>query len=535
MLGSASLLTALIPEGTVEAQTLLDWSVDYRDVPESFVGVSVSADKGGSGVVLPPEPGQPRGGIATNAIVGTRVLGASIMRFPDDISQSYHWQPALGTSMMDIDRFAFLADQAQVPEMMITVNMMDGASDEATNWVAYANSPAGTQFGRIRTENGHQEPFAVRYWLLGEDITDRPDVFPSALTYLDAASANATAMKAVSPEISIGLWISPGETEVDRAWNEALLDGLRDRDPGQAQTRGSAVIDFLAVAVSVEVPNRPLTDATLFSSLYGYAAERARAVLEAAEHTNHQSLRNPLPIAVYRYELQFPEEGWNQDKGDSLGATVALGGMLNEFMRHDGLFTAIYKGLNSDSYAAVLKVPARYDLPAADQFSLNPVGEILASFGQYLSGRSIMVEYSGVGATVTDAARAFYRAPPVGRIGLQERVPMVSVASCYDTDVGQMILWVASRSPHDRVLLHVRVQGMGAFELGQTDSEGNVLAILQEVSGPTLATDRYTGFDRVVSRGEEVNLPVESPEPGVFEFELVLEPHTVSTVVFLLA
>ncbi|HEX9710204.1 MAG TPA: hypothetical protein VGB42_09600, partial [Candidatus Thermoplasmatota archaeon] len=57
MLGASSLLTTLIPEGTVEATAILDWGVNARPVPGSFVGISVSAANRGSGVVVPPEPG----------------------------------------------------------------------------------------------------------------------------------------------------------------------------------------------------------------------------------------------------------------------------------------------------------------------------------------------------------------------------------------------------------------------------------------------------------------------------------------------
>lgn len=530
-LGSASLLTTLIPDQTVDAAALLDWGVNARDVPPTFVGISVSAANRGSGLVEPPEPGQPEGPTHKNALSGAAALQASILRFPDDVSQSYHWSTAYGSSRVDTDRFMRLAGSAGADDTMITVNMMDGSDDEARNWVAYVNAPSSTQFGQIRTERGHPDPYEVLYWLLGEDIMDRPDRFPSALSYVEAALANASAMKTVSRSIQVGLWVAPGDTEEERAWNDALVVALKSLDPGQVNPSSEPLIDFLGVAVTAQVPNRPVTDATLFNALYGYAADRARTVLERAEQVN-QRLNPSLPLAVYRYDLEFAEDGWNQDKGDSIGATVTITGMLNEFIRHDSLFTVIYRGLNSDDYGAVLKVTTRYDLPTARQFDLNPIGEVLASFAQYSGGKSIQVEYSGAGATAADASHAFYSAPALGRIGLQERVPLVSIGSCFDTAQGQMVIWLASRSAQQPVTVHVRVQVDQPVALGPAGPDGTVRPVIQEVTGSTIATDRYTGFERVIATGREVVLPTTSATEGVFEFELTLEPHSVSTVVF---
>lgn len=530
-LGSASLLTTLIPDQAVESAALLDWNVNARDVPPAFVGISVSAANRGSGLVQPPEPGQPSGATHENAFSGAAALRAKVLRFPDDISQSYHWASAYATSQVDTDRFVSLAQFADVADMMITVNMMDGADDEARNWVEYVNGPASSTFGKLRQDRGHPEPFNVRYWLMGEDITDNQERFPSASSYVEAALANASDMKNVSASIQVGLWVAPGVTEAERAWNNELVSSLKILDPGQRDKANGTLVDFLGVAVTVEVPNRPVTDATLFDSLYGAAADRARQVLERTEQAN-QLLDPSLPLAVYRYDLDYAVDGWNQDKGDSLGATVAITGMLNEFMRHDSLFTVIYRGLNTDGYGAVLKVTTRYDLPTAQQFELNPVGEVLASFAQYLGGRSIQVEYAGYGATGADASRAFYRAPPLGDIGLQERVPMVSIGSCFDTDQGQMVIWLASRSKQQDVKVHVRVVAEPGVRLGPLGPDDTSEPVIQQVTGSTIAADRYTGFDRVRSAGREVVLPMGAPEDGIFEFDLTLPPHSVSTVVF---
>lgn len=42
--------------------------------------------------------------------------------------------------------------------------------EEAANWVEYCNSSGNTFYANLRRKNGHDEPFNVRYWELGNEI-----------------------------------------------------------------------------------------------------------------------------------------------------------------------------------------------------------------------------------------------------------------------------------------------------------------------------------------------------------------------------
>jgi hypothetical protein len=515
-IGSSSVLTALIPEGTIEANLTIDWTLNPQPAAGRFVGVSLSAANQGNGVFPSPEAG-----VSNGAIAGASQLRADVLRFPDDVSQSYHWRATLGSrSTLDTDTFGFLANRSSIADMMVTVNMVTAAKEDAWQWVSYMNSPTTTEWGQERAKHGVAEPYNAHYWLLGEDIASYKVAFPTATDYVRSARENATAMKLVSPSIEVGLWITDGSSEELRTWNSEMLTAASAADVG---LRGpvcevSGLFDFLAVRVSVDVPNRPVTDQALFPTLYSYAAERARTVVQAAEQAA-QSVGCPPPLAVYRYDLDYGLEGWNFDKADSMGAAITLSGMLNEFMRHEAVFTTIYRGLNTDSFAAVLKVPRRYDVPQNERFALNPIGELLATFGQYFAGTALQIDFGGAGAT---ASKAFYHGPAVGRIPSQEPVPLLTIGASFDLVANQMVIWISSRSSNDRVVVHVTVRNTGTHTF-----QAHTLA--QAITGPTLSADRYASFDRVQALGHDQPITVATPEAGTSTFDLEVTPISINT------
>jgi alpha-L-arabinofuranosidase len=55
-------------------------------------------------------------------------------------------------------------------EPLITIRYGEGSPEEAASWVEYCNGGSDTYWGRIRTEQGHPEPYHVKYWYVGNEI-----------------------------------------------------------------------------------------------------------------------------------------------------------------------------------------------------------------------------------------------------------------------------------------------------------------------------------------------------------------------------
>ena len=59
-------------------------------------------------------------------------------------------------------------------EPFITVNAGSGTAEEAAHWIEYCNYPGNTYYANLRKENGHPEPYNVKYWSIGNEVWHLP-------------------------------------------------------------------------------------------------------------------------------------------------------------------------------------------------------------------------------------------------------------------------------------------------------------------------------------------------------------------------
>ncbi|MCX7735551.1 MAG: T9SS type A sorting domain-containing protein, partial [Candidatus Kapabacteria bacterium] len=89
-------------------------------------------------------------------------------------------------------------------EPHIVVNFGSGTPEEAANWVEYCNGDINTYYGKLREENGHPEPYNVKYWEVGNEQN-----LPLSMGYLPPIEMAKRylefyfAMKKVDPTIKI--------------------------------------------------------------------------------------------------------------------------------------------------------------------------------------------------------------------------------------------------------------------------------------------------------------------------------------------
>merc|ERR1711933_638093 len=117
-------------------------------------------------------------------------------------------------------------------EPAITVRLMTGHDDEvneAAAWVEYCNGDAETtHWGRVRAARGHPKPYNVKYWYLGNEISQqvRYPWYPANMTKLPPAHAGeytnmlkplVPAMLKASPKLPLRLFAVAGNA----AWNDA--------------------------------------------------------------------------------------------------------------------------------------------------------------------------------------------------------------------------------------------------------------------------------------------------------------------------
>lgn len=89
--------------------------------------------------------------------------------------QSYMWietQPhTMGYDFHEINTDDFLALCKEIgAEPFITINPTWNTPEESAQWVEYCNGDVNTPYGKLRAERGHEEPYNVQFWSLGNEF-----------------------------------------------------------------------------------------------------------------------------------------------------------------------------------------------------------------------------------------------------------------------------------------------------------------------------------------------------------------------------
>lgn len=132
------------------------------------------------------EPGSPlsdENGFRTDVIEALRELKIPIVRWPGGcFVSSYHWLDGVGPQRQpfydkawhveDPNTFGtaeFVAWCRKIgAEPYICTNAGTGTPEEMSDWVEYCNLNVG-KYGRLRKQHGHDAPFNVKYWSIGNE------------------------------------------------------------------------------------------------------------------------------------------------------------------------------------------------------------------------------------------------------------------------------------------------------------------------------------------------------------------------------
>ncbi|MCX6873934.1 MAG: carbohydrate binding domain-containing protein [Verrucomicrobia bacterium] len=105
---------------------------------------------------------------------------------------------------------------------MITTRFSEGSPAEAGAWVEYCNGTTTTRWGKLRAERGHPEPYGVKYWYVGNELTGMSLLHGEARTnpkvLAPLCRAHVEAMKKADPSIELNVGL-PG----DATWLEPLF------------------------------------------------------------------------------------------------------------------------------------------------------------------------------------------------------------------------------------------------------------------------------------------------------------------------
>lgn len=277
-------------------------------------------------------------GYRKDVLQAVKDLGMSIIRWPGgNFVSSYNWYDGIGPKSQrpgrldlawnDVESNRFGTDEflqwtaLTGAEPYICVNLGLGTVDDARFWVEYVNGTQPTKWVNERKKHGHDAPYKVKYWALGNEI-DGPWQMghKSVEDYSKLALETAKAMKATDPSIKL---IASGSSNYGadwRLWNRTVLQQLR----GQ--------IDYIALHTYI---NNSAND---FERYLGAAQQNVDLYIDATANQIKEVLTgpNPRPIYIAYDEWNVWYRTGNAQKLEEIynfEDAVAMGVFFNAFFR----------------------------------------------------------------------------------------------------------------------------------------------------------------------------------------------------------
>jgi alpha-N-arabinofuranosidase len=147
----------------------------------------------------------------SDVVDALKTLNPGVIRFGGSTLEVFEWDKCLGNwdlrvpyvtepwggldpNFVGVEEFVQLTRYVGA-EPLICVRWTGKTPQDAASEVEYFNGAADTQRGRVRTQNGHAEPYRVKYWQIGNEI--------GGAKYDESVKAFAEAMKRVDPNIKI--------------------------------------------------------------------------------------------------------------------------------------------------------------------------------------------------------------------------------------------------------------------------------------------------------------------------------------------
>ncbi len=200
------------------------------------------------------------------------------------------WRGVIESNLFGTDEFiAYCRNLGCEP--LICVNAGDGTAEEAAAWVQYCNGSPESPMGRLRADNGHREPYGVKYWEIGNEIFGRHQIgWTTPAGNVDRFLRFGAAMRAADPSIRLlacgGLHLG-----VEAEWNRRLNHDTG----GAAQCQTHHILEGGAVDETVD-------PAELFHAFMGYPIRIARDYRVMRQRMTEAGISEPR-IAITELQL----------------------------------------------------------------------------------------------------------------------------------------------------------------------------------------------------------------------------------------
>jgi alpha-L-arabinofuranosidase len=275
-------------------------------------------------------------GFRQDVLAALRPLKLPLLRWPGgNFVSGYHWVDGVGpreerprkmelawhaeeSNRFGTDEFIEYCRELDT-EPYLCINMGTGTIDEAQAWVEYCNGTGTTYWANLRRKNGHEAPYNVRYWGLGNELYGGWQLGAmAAADYVQKAREFSKVMKLTDPSIEL---ISCGQNGWDD-WDRVVIEGL------------ASIVDYHSIHIYTGHPD-------YYRNVFEpHQAERAIRVCSAfiEEARYNQRITKPIGIAYDEWNVWYKARTAEHrrtgiEEQYDLSDALAIATYLNIFIR----------------------------------------------------------------------------------------------------------------------------------------------------------------------------------------------------------
>ncbi len=273
-------------------------------------------------------------GFRKDVMEAVRALQVPVLRWPGgNFVSAYHWTDGIGPveerprqmelawhsvepNRFGTDEFIEYCRVMDI-EPYFCVNMGTGTMDEARAWVEYCNGTGDTYWANLRRKHGHEEPYGVKYWGLGNEMWGEWQVGAlSAEDYVKKAREFAKVMKWTDPSIKLVGCGSSGWSD----WDRIVIEGLASH------------IDYYSL--HIYTGSDDYYSNVLAPALADFALRTCQGMIERVRY--NQQIEHPIHIAYDEWNVWFRKRSPESmlEERYTLSDALAVSAYLNTFIRH---------------------------------------------------------------------------------------------------------------------------------------------------------------------------------------------------------
>jgi len=278
-------------------------------------------------------------GFRKDVMEAIRRLRVPNIRWPGgNFASGYHWTDGVGhkenrPKKMELAWHAVESNQFGTDEFIeycravntephICINMGSGTMDEARDWVEYCNGKGDTYFANMRRKNGHPEPYNVKYWGLGNEISGNWQIgCKGADDYARAALEFAKVMKWTDNNIKLIACGSCQQIPAEMEWNRIVVEKLSD------------IADYLSIHMYVSNHENNYYEYMGTSEHIEKYIRTVKGIIDGASYHSHQGRK--MNISFDEWNATYsPGRDKSLHERYTLEDALVVAMFLNSFIRH---------------------------------------------------------------------------------------------------------------------------------------------------------------------------------------------------------